>query len=267
MPFRDYSYLISMINDDILIKFSLFNLERGYTPIPEIKNWVDYTRYLNKQIREIRDLDFKSIGLNDISLVIPESLGIGDRIILSDLNKPETDQATILGKILRKHPENNMIVELEVEGLGHKPDFSRDPERNITWGTKIYPNLENYSLLKLDSIPRINGGNVYYYFNKYPRDSRESIDLNFPIEFSCKAILGILKNMTKQNINDGRDKSQYLHFYRKNFKDLCFLLGNNQAKQTEYYNKLVEIYKVYIEFPQINKQTCLDLSLKISKIL
>ena len=56
-----------MINDDILVKYSINRLKEGYQHTPNENNWVDYTRLLKKQILECK-LGFTGIGDGDLTL-------------------------------------------------------------------------------------------------------------------------------------------------------------------------------------------------------
>lgn len=263
-----------MINDDVLVLYSIDRLNDGYSPRPDITNWVDYTKLLSSQIREIRDWDFTAIGLGDLNLIRNTQVKVGMRIILSDFldnncGDLNTDHATILGLVSRVNPENPMIVELEVEGIGHRPDFSRDPDRILSWGQKIYPDLTQYpTILQLTPKPRCEGGSVYYYYNKDSRDARRSWVEGKPIE-SARACLGILWNMATSNLDYLRERAQYMHFYRRNFQELCGILEDIQRLRSgqEYEPILSELYQLYMNSPKPTKITCKDLSRGILEIL
>ena len=263
-----------MINDDVLVLYSVKRLKEGYIPLPGVSNWVDYTKMLSSQIREIRDRDFTAIGLDDLSLIRNTQVTLGMRLILSDFldnncGNPETDHATILGIVSRVNPDNPMIVELEIEGIGHRPDFSRDPDRNMTWGQKIYPDLSRYPcILQLISRPRCEGGSVYYYYNKDSRDARISWVEGKPIE-SARACLGILWNIANSNLDYLRERAQYMHFYRRNFKEVCSIIVDihKSGVGREYENILTDIYQLYINSPKPTKITCKELSQGILEIL
>lgn len=263
-----------MINDDILVLYSDKRLKEGYKPDPNICNWIDYTRLLSSQIREIRDLDFTSIGLEDMSLIDSSKVKKGTRLILSDFldnncGDLNTDHATILGRVVRINPNKPNIVELEIEGIGHRPDFSRDPDRNLTWGKKIYPDLNDYPcLIELTTKPKSEGGNVYYYYNKDARDSRISYVKGKPIE-SSRACLGILWNIAASDLKSTRERAQFMHFYRRNFKEVCLILEDIHLMNLglEYEKILSDIYKLYINSPKATKKTSKDLSKGILNIL
>lgn len=201
-----------MINDDILIKYSIKNNFGGYS------DWVSHVKSLSSQIRDIRDNDFMGIGLGDLSLISPNDVRPGKRIILCDyldLNSGHTMMASILGLVTRINPENPMIIELEVEGLGKRPDFLRDPQRLLKWGSKIYPDLSKYPcLLEMITKPKSDGGAVYYYYNKSPRDLRINYLPSHPKE-SREAILGTLWNTSQEDLSEVRPRAQYFHTYRR----------------------------------------------------
>lgn len=263
-----------MINDDVLVLYSVKRLKEGFKPLPGITNWVDYTKFLSSQIREIRDWDFTAIGLGDLNIIRNTQVTQGMRIILSDFLDNNcgdiyTDHATILGIVSKVNPENPMIVELEIEGIGHRPDFSRDPDRNLTWGKKIYPDLSGYPcILQMTSRPRCEGGSVYYYYNKDARDARRSWVAGKPVE-SARGCLGILWNMATANLDYLRERAQYMHFYRKNFQEVCSILEDihNTGQGVEYESILSEIYNLYLNSPQPTKITCKQLSSDILNIL
>lgn len=211
-----------MINDDILIKYSTINEYGGYG------DWVTHVKYLSAQIRDIRDNDFTGIGLSDLSLVTPMEVKVGQRIILCDYldrNGGDPGCASILGLILRINPRDPWILELEVEGIGRRPDLNRDPERKLRWGSKIYPDLRRYpTLLRLDTKPKPDGGAVYYYYSKAPRDSRINYVPGSP-EKSREAILGVLRGTAYEDISGVRPRAQYMHTYRRVAKEIRSLLG------------------------------------------
>lgn len=57
-----------MINDDVIVKYSIQRLKEGFMPYPEVRDWVDYTRFLKEQIQYIK-LGFTGLGDGDISLI------------------------------------------------------------------------------------------------------------------------------------------------------------------------------------------------------
>lgn len=211
-----------MINDDILIKYSITHNFGGYD------DWVSHVKKLSSQIRKIRDYDFTGIGLGDLSLISPGDVRPGDRIILSgdlgDNDDMSFDGASILGLITRINPEDPMIIELVIEGLGSGPDFYRDNDRLLKWGTKVYPSLREFPcLLRMDTKPKSDGGAVYYYYNKSPRDLRTNYIFGLP-EFSRRAILGTLRNTSQEDLSGVRPRAQYLHTYRRVAKEIRGLL-------------------------------------------
>jgi hypothetical protein len=165
-----------MINDDILIKYSRTRLSENFQPGPKEDNWIDYTRTLRRQIQECK-LGFPGIGDGDLDICRPWDCKPGWRVILSDnldanCGSTETDHAPILGLILEIDPSNGIAL-IEVEGIGEGLDFTRDPGRNIRPGTKLHVGLSGYqTILHMTATPRCDGGSVYYYYNKHPRDSR-----------------------------------------------------------------------------------------------
>ncbi|MDE7347707.1 MAG: hypothetical protein K2N48_13325, partial [Muribaculaceae bacterium] len=216
-----------MINDDVLIKYSISKNYGGYG------DWVSHVKVLSRQIRDIRDNDFTGIGLDDLSLTAPGDVKIGDRIILCDYldqNGGDQENASILGLVIRISPEDPWIIEIEIEGIGRRSDFKRDPERSLRWGTKIYPDLRSYpTLLRLDTKPRPDGGAVYYYFSKSPRDLRVNY-LPGNIFNSKRAILGTLMNTAQEDLSQVRPRAQYMHTYRRVSKEIGKLLSEIDYK-------------------------------------
>lgn len=226
-----------MINDDVLIKYSISNNFGGYD------DWVSHVKVLSRQLRNIRDHDYTGIGLDDLSLISPSDIKTGDRVILSgvlgDNDDMSFDGASILGLITRINPEDPMIVELEIEGLGSQPDFYRDNDRLLKWGTKIYPDLRGYPcILRLDTKPKSDGGAVYYYYNKSPRDLRVNYVPGLP-DFSRRAILGTLRNTSQEDLSGIRPRAQYLHTYRRVAKEIKGLL--TETPKDNLLRKLLEI--------------------------
>lgn len=157
-----------MINDDILIKYSLSQIKKG----SQFKsNWVDYVRALKTQILNIK-LGFPGISDSDLEILSDYHPNLSDRIILSDhLETYSTlDTAPILGLI--KEVTSYSCI-LEIEGIGCGFDLIRDPDRNLRWRDSWEINLLDYpSILRLTTKPRTNGSSIYYYYNKHHRDSR-----------------------------------------------------------------------------------------------
>ena len=249
---RMSSPYICMINDDILIKYSIANNYGGYT------DWVSHVKKLSAQIRYIRDHDFTGIGAGDLSLISPGDVKAGDRIILSgDLGNNDDmsfDGASILGLVTRINPKDPMIIEMEVEGLGSRPDFYRDNDRLLKWGSKIYPSLREFPcLLRMDTKPKADGGAVYYYYNKSPRDLRVNYVSGMP-EFSRRAILGTLRNTSQEDLSGVRPRAQYLHTYRRVAGEI-----RNLLTETPWDNELKNLLKIIqgatsIESKNISKQ-------------
>lgn len=223
-----------MINDDILIKYSIQNNYGGYG------DWVSHVKKLSSQIRNIRDKDFTGIGLGDLSIISPRDVEIGKRIILSgDLDGNNDPGASILGLVTRINPENPMIIELEIEGLGSAPDFYRDLDRQLIWGSKIFPDLNYYPfLLEMITKPKSDGGAVYYYYNKSPRDMRKNYIPGHPHE-SKRAILGTLYNTASEDLSGVRPRAQYLHTYRRVAKEIKGLLS--ETPKDIYLKELLPI--------------------------
>lgn len=216
-----------MINDDILIKYSYQNNFGGY------QDWVSHVKSLSSQIRDIRDNDFTGIGANDLSLISPGEVKAGDRLILCDYldrNGGDPENASILGLVTRINPKDPMIIELEIEGLGGRPDFSRDFDRLLRWGSKIFPDLRGYPcLLRMDTKPKSDGGAVYYYYNKSPRDLRVNYIPGMIFE-SKRAILGTLRNTALEDLKGIRERAQYMHTYRRVSKEIGKLLSEMGGK-------------------------------------
>jgi hypothetical protein len=165
-----------MINDDVLIKYARSRLAQGHTMDLEPDNWVDYVRFLSKQLLACK-LGFPGIGDDDISIIRLDQVRPGIRLILDDnldanCGRTDTDRAPILGQV-KDFSETKGHVWFEIEGIGSGTDFERDPDRLLRWGQVHEVNLLEYPcLLSMDSKPRPDGGPVYYYYNKHPRDSR-----------------------------------------------------------------------------------------------
>lgn len=205
-----------MINDDTLIKYSIRNNYGG------LGDWVSHVKVLAKGIRKIRDKDFMGIGLGDLSLISPGDIKAGSRVILSEelYGNQDNGGASVLGLVLRVSPKDPMVIEMEVEGLGSRPDLHRDPKRLLRWGEKIYPDLHEYPvLLEMTTKPRSDGGAVYYYYNKSPRDQRVNYVPGFPQE-SREAILGTLWNTAQEDLSGVRGRAQYLHTYRRVWREI-----------------------------------------------
>lgn len=240
-----------MINDDILIKYSI-STSSG-------EDWVTHVKRLSRQLRDIRDNDFSGIGSDDLSLTSPSKVRIGMRLILCDYldrNGGSEENASILGMVTRINPENPFIVEMEIEGIGGRPDFSRDPDRYLRWGTKIYPDLSHYPcLLEMTSKPKDDGGSVYYFYNKSPRDLRTNYVKGEP-EKSKRAILGTLRNVSQEDLWGGsRNRSQLMHSYRKVWKEITAL-----SRETPRDKTLREIADIIKGATKLNSK---DISKKV----
>lgn len=244
-----------MINDDILIKYSISEKFGGFN------DWVSHVKYLSSQIREIRDTDFTGIGLNDLEIGGPKDVKLGSRIILCDyldINGGDPENACILGLVTRISPEDKYIIELEIEGIGSRSDFIRDPDRKLRWGTIIYPDLRYYPcILFLVTKPRTDGGEVYYYYNKAARDSRVNYVPNHPVE-SKKAIIGALKLIAQEDIQCERERAQYMHRYRQICKELFQLL-----KETPQDDEIRSIINIFREKGRVTKENSKQLSEKL----
>ena len=161
-----------MINDDILVKYARNREKSGQYIIGQ--DWVEYVKFLKSQILTCK-LGFPGFSDSDLSLITPELVISGARIILDDnldanCGFTDTDHAPILGLVISRSGDN---VTLEIEGIGAGLDFTRDPDRLMTWGQMYTVNINNWHLiLRLDTKPRPNGGPVYYYYERYTRDSR-----------------------------------------------------------------------------------------------
>lgn len=161
-----------MINDDILIKYSIKRIEEGHLVRD---NWIDYTRMLRDQINFIKS-GFPGIGDGDLSVMTYEKIIPGMRVILDDnldLNRGEiTDSAALLVLVKDINTEADLMT-FEIEGIGAGDDLQRDPDRKLKWRDTYTVNLNSwYTILKMDSKPREDGGSVYYYYNKSYRDYR-----------------------------------------------------------------------------------------------
>lgn len=160
-----------MINDDTIVKYSIQRLKLGFSPDPNIQDWVDYTRFLKEQIQYIK-LGFTGLGDGDISLVTWNHVQSGDRIILDDnldcnSGSYSTDHAALMGII-------NADCTFEIEAIGQGYDFTRDPDRVLLSPGKIIQidPKQYHTVLRVDAKPRPDGGSLYYFFNKSVHDSR-----------------------------------------------------------------------------------------------
>ena len=160
-----------MINDDIIVKYSLKRLNQGFSPDSRIQDWVDYTRFLKEQILYIK-LGFTGLGDGDMSLISFDQVHPGDRIILDDnldcnCGSYQTDHAALMGII-------NPDMTFTIEAIGQGYDFTRDPDRIVFNPGKTIQILENqfYTVLRIDAKPRPDGGSLYYFFNKSVHDAR-----------------------------------------------------------------------------------------------
>lgn len=159
-----------MINDDILIKYSLKRISEGH--LIE-SNWVDYTRLLRRQIDYIKS-GFPGIGDGDLSIMSVNNVQAGMRIILDDTldsnRGVETDSAALL-VLVRELNDGKALI--KIEGIGAGTDLQRDPDRKLKWRDTYTVDLNFWpTVLQLTSKPREDGGSVYYYFNKSIRDAR-----------------------------------------------------------------------------------------------
>ena len=165
-----------MINDDVLVKYARGRLASGHTLGLDPENWVDYVKFLKAQILACK-LGFPGIGDDDLSIIGPDKVRPGLRVILDDnldcnCGRTDTDRAPILG-IVVDFTETPGVVMFEIEGIGAGTDFERDPDRLLRWGQTRPVRITDYQcILSMDSKPRPDGGPVYYYYNKHPRDSR-----------------------------------------------------------------------------------------------
>lgn len=260
-----------MINDNIIVNWSVKRLQEGYKPIQNINNWVDYSRFLLRQIREIRDLDFTAIGMSDLSIIENTQVEVGKRIILCDYldcncEGPDSDHASILGRVIRIKPDDPFIIELEIEGIGNRSDYSRDPDRKLTWGTRIYPDLRNYhTILELTSKPRANGGPVYYYYNKDIRDSRVNWIYKKPIE-SARCCIGSVKTISTNCLKEVRQRAQYIHYFRKLNKDISLTIKDTKDLGLNQNQLLLDLYEVLIKTEK-TKDTAKPLSKLLLEII
>lgn len=162
-----------MINDDILIKYSIKRIEEQNHPLRD--NWVDYTRLLRNQIDFIKS-GFPGIGDGDLSIIQDTDVKVGMRLILDDNldnnRGVETDSAALL-VLVRKFDAESGMAEIEIEGIGAGDDLQRDPDRQLRWRNVYEVDIRNWkTILHMTSKPREDGGAVYYYYNKAARDAR-----------------------------------------------------------------------------------------------
>ena len=75
--------------------------------------------------------------------------------------------------------------------------------------------------------------------------------------------------MATENLDYLRERAQYMHFYRKNFQEVCSILEDIHVtgQGMEYEVILSEIYNLYINSPRPTKITCKELSTRILEIL
>ena len=160
-----------MINDDVIVKYSIQRMKGGFIPYQGVRDWVDYTRFLKEQIQYIK-LGFTGLGDGDISLITSSQVLPGDRVILDDnldsnCGSYDTDHAAIMGVIGHNG-------EFEITAIGQGYDFTRDPDRVIfNPGKTLFVDLSKYhTILRVDARPRPDGGSLYYFFNKSVHDAR-----------------------------------------------------------------------------------------------
>ena len=75
--------------------------------------------------------------------------------------------------------------------------------------------------------------------------------------------------MATANLDSIRERAQYMHFYRKNFQEVCHILEDihKTGIGVEYEGVLSEIYNLYVTSPRPTKITCKALSTGILNIL
>lgn len=162
-----------MINDDILIKYSIKRIEEQGHPLCD--NWVDYTRLLRKQIDYIKS-GFPGIGDGDLSIIQDTDVMSGMRLILDDNlddNRGSYSDSAALLVYVKDYNPNTFEAIIEIEGIGAGDDLERDPDRKLKWRDVYTVDIRNWkTILQMISKPREDGGPVYYYYNKASRDAR-----------------------------------------------------------------------------------------------
>lgn len=162
-----------MINDDIIVKYTISRLKEGYNPLPDqIRDWVDYSRFLKEQIKYVK-LGFTGLGDGDISLITVDQVLPGNRIILDDnldcnCGRCDTDHAALMGIF-----DPNGDFTLDAIGQGY--DFTRDPDRVLFYPGNVVSGIDlkcYHTILRVDAKPRPDGGSLYYFFNKSVLDGR-----------------------------------------------------------------------------------------------
>lgn len=152
-----------MVNNEVLVKYIRSGRSKTWSPT----DWPDGVLELTDQIKEALR-GFPGIGLTDIS-VLDRPVIVGERVFLIpelDGNEPGSDVAPMLVTYLSPG-------RLRVDGIGRGDCFRWDPDRRVRWGTEHLWGLPDYHMiLRLDSVPKPDGGPMYYYFEKSLRDYR-----------------------------------------------------------------------------------------------
>ena len=85
-------------------------------------------------------------------------------------------------------------------------------------------------------------------------------------EMASRALLGDLRNMTRQCLADTRPRAQYMHFYRLNHKKIKDLLENWNSEVPKC-QVLWDILEYYNTHPKCTFNTQRELSQDIQNIL
>ena len=115
------------------------------------------------------------------------------------------------------------------------------------------------------SKPKSDGGSVYHFYNKSARDARENYIAGKP-SLSAHLILHSLLNVASRCVENLRERAQYMHYFRRSFKDICKVLKDKPAI-IETRPELYEIYQVFMNYPEPTKENCKEISGNILNIL
>lgn len=90
-------------------------------------------------------------------------------------------------------------------------------------------------------------------------------NINFYTEeftiFASMALIGDIINMSSNNLENLRERAQYMHFFRSNYKKISELLNNWNPKVPKeginsFYPIISDIYYTYGRVPKATKKTC-----------
>lgn len=88
--------------------------------------------------------------------------------------------------------------------------------------------------------------------------------------FACRALIGDIRNMTSDCLENLRERAQYMHFFRENYKKISEILQKwspEVSKESQPYTIISEIYTEYRNSPRATKENSQELSQKLISIL